>query len=82
MGDLQISGRAGDDKVKDICASRSDRALTPVAIHGAVALAGTTVTHATLHNFDEIKRLGVRMATRSVEKAGDIIPKIIRVLIK
>ncbi len=48
-----------------------------------VRLAGTTVTHATLHNFDEIKRLDVRIGdTVVVEKAGDIIPKVVRVLEK
>ncbi len=58
-------------------------AITPVAVMDPVRLAGTTVTHATLHNWDEIERLGVRIGdTVVVEKAGDIIPKIIRVLDK
>lgn len=58
-------------------------ALTPVALMEPVKLAGTTVTHATLHNFDEIERLGVKVGdTVVVEKAGDIIPKVIRVLEK
>ncbi|MBI2444003.1 MAG: NAD-dependent DNA ligase LigA [Candidatus Magasanikbacteria bacterium] len=58
-------------------------ALTPVALMDPVALAGTTVTHATLHNHDEIQRLGVRIGdTVVVEKAGDIIPKVVRVLEK
>jgi len=58
-------------------------ALTPVALMEPVKLAGTTVTHATLHNFDEINRLGVKIGdTVVVEKAGDIIPKVIRVLDK
>ncbi len=58
-------------------------AITPVAIMDPVKLAGTTVTHATLHNWDEIERLGVRVGDSVVvEKAGDIIPKIIRVLDK
>jgi len=48
-----------------------------------VQLAGTTVTHATLHNEDEIARLGLKIGdTVIVEKAGDIIPKIIQVLPK
>ncbi|OGH91162.1 MAG: DNA ligase (NAD(+)) LigA, partial [Candidatus Magasanikbacteria bacterium RIFOXYD2_FULL_39_9] len=58
-------------------------AITPVAVMDPVQLAGTTVTHATLHNYDEIERLGVRIGDSVVvEKAGDIIPKIIRVLDK
>src|SRR3989339_1299234 len=58
-------------------------ALTPVALMEPVKLAGTTVTHATLHNFDEIERLGVHVGdTVVVEKAGDIIPRVVRVLDK
>lgn len=58
-------------------------ALTPVALMEPAKLAGTTVTHATLHNFDEIERLGIKIGdTVVIEKAGDIIPKIIRVLEK
>lgn len=56
-------------------------ALTPVAIMDPVQLAGTTVTRASLHNEDEIRRLDVRIGdTVIVEKAGDIIPKLIQVL--
>ncbi len=58
-------------------------ALTPVALLDPVHLAGTTVTHATLHNFAEIQRLGLKVGDRVVvEKAGDIIPKVVRVLEK
>ncbi len=58
-------------------------ALTPVAVMDPVALAGTTVTHASLHNEDEITRLGLKIGdTVIVEKAGDIIPKVIQVLPK
>ncbi len=58
-------------------------AVTPVAVMDAVAVAGTTVTHATLHNIDEIERLDVRVGdTVILEKAGDIIPKIVQVLPK
>ncbi len=71
-------------KIKDIYVQVGRTgALTPVALMEPVKLAGTTVTHATLHNFDEIRRLGVRVGdTVVVEKAGDIIPKVIRVLEK
>ncbi len=58
-------------------------ALTPVAVLEPVQLMGTTVTHATLHNEDEIARLGLKIGdTVIVEKAGDVIPKIIQVLPK
>ncbi|MCM8827799.1 MAG: NAD-dependent DNA ligase LigA [Candidatus Omnitrophica bacterium] len=56
-------------------------ALTPVAILEPVHLAGTKVTRASLHNFDEIQRLDVRIGDRVfVEKAGEIIPKIVKVI--
>jgi DNA ligase (NAD+) len=55
--------------------------LTPVAVMDPVQLAGTTVTHATLHNEDEIERLGLKIGdTVIIEKAGDVIPKIVQVL--
>ncbi len=58
-------------------------AITPVAVMDPVQIAGTTVTHATLHNYDEIKRLGVKIGdTVILEKAGDIIPKVVKVLPK
>lgn len=54
--------------------------ITPVANFDPVWLAGTTVKRATLHNFDEIERLGIRVGdTVGVEKGGEIIPKIIEV---
>ncbi|MFH1621291.1 MAG: NAD-dependent DNA ligase LigA [Patescibacteria group bacterium] len=57
--------------------------LTPVAVMDPVQLAGTTVTHASLHNEDEIRRLDLKVGdTVIVEKAGDIIPKIVQVLSK
>lgn len=55
--------------------------LTPVAVMDPVLVQGTTVTHASLHNQDEIHRLGLKIGdTVIIEKAGDIIPKVIRVL--
>lgn len=56
-------------------------ALTPVANLRAVQLAGTTVRRASLHNFDEMRRLDVREGdTVLIEKAGEIIPQVIKVL--
>jgi DNA ligase (NAD+) len=56
-------------------------ALTPVATVSPTYVAGTTVTHATLHNADEIVRLDIRVGdTVILTKAGDIIPKILKVL--
>jgi DNA ligase (NAD+) len=56
-------------------------ALTPVANLQPVQLAGTTVARATLHNEDEIKRLGVRIGDWVlIEKSGEIIPKVIKVI--
>lgn len=58
-------------------------ALTPVAHLRPVQLAGTTVSRASLHNEDEVQRLDLRIGdTVIVEKAGDIIPKVMKVLPK
>ncbi len=57
--------------------------LTPVAHLKPVRLAGTTVKRATLHNEDQIKRLGVKIGdTVVIRKAGEIIPEVVSVLPK
>ncbi len=54
--------------------------ITPVAILEPVQLAGSTVSRASLHNFDEIKRLDVRIGdTVLIMKAAEIIPKVVKV---
>ncbi len=58
-------------------------AITPVAVMDPVFVAGTTVRHSTLHNLDEIRRLGLKIGdTVVLQKAGDVIPKIMQVLPK
>jgi DNA ligase (NAD+) len=78
----KFAARAGETQIEDIFVSvgRTGK-LTPVAALKPVSIGGTTVSRATLHNMDEIERLGVRIGDWvAVERGGDVIPKIVKVL--
>jgi DNA ligase (NAD+) len=74
--------RQGTTQVREIIVQVGRTgALTPVAILEPVQLAGTTVSRSTLHNEDEIKRLGLLVGDWvMLEKSGEIIPKILKVV--
>ena len=57
--------------------------LTPFAVFQPTVVAGSTISKATLHNMDQVQRLGVRIGdTVVIEKAGDVIPAVVQVLPK
>ncbi len=78
----KFSAKEKTTKVKEIIVQVGRTgALTPVAVLEPAEVGGITITHATLHNFDEIQRLGVKIGdTVIVSRAGDVIPKVIKVL--
>ena len=78
----KFTARAGITKVEDIRVQvgRTGK-LTPVAVLLPVAIGGTTVSRATLHNADEIERLGLLIGDYvKVERGGDVIPKVVEVV--
>jgi DNA ligase (NAD+) len=78
----KYAARAGVTQVEDILVQvgRTGK-LTPVAALKPVPIGGTTVSRATLHNMDEIERLGVKIGDWvEVERGGDVIPKVTRVV--
>jgi DNA ligase (NAD+) len=78
----KYAARSGITKIEDILVQvgRTGK-LTPVAALTPAFIGGTTVSRATLHNMDEIERLGVKIGDWvEVERGGDVIPKINRVV--
>jgi DNA ligase (NAD+) len=78
----KFSARSGITRVEDIRVQvgRTGK-LTPVAVLTPVAIGGTTVARATLHNADEIVQLGLCIGDMvMVERGGDVIPKVVEVV--
>jgi len=78
----KFAARAAITRIEDIGVNvgRTGK-LTPVAMLRPVPIGGTTVSRATLHNLDEIERLGVKIGDWvMVERGGDVIPKVTRVV--
>ncbi|MGC2639872.1 MAG: NAD-dependent DNA ligase LigA [Acidobacteriaceae bacterium] len=79
---FKFTARGGITKVEDIRVQvgRTGK-LTPVAWLTPVSIGGTTVSRATLHNADEIERLGLLIGDFvKVERGGDVIPKVVEVV--
>jgi DNA ligase (NAD+) len=77
----KFTARFGITQVEDILVQvgRTGK-LTPVAALAPVPIGGITVTRATLHNSDEIERLGLKIGDYvRVERGGDVIPKVVEV---
>jgi len=79
---FKYAARGGITQIEDILiqVGRTGK-LTPVAALKPVPIGGTTVSRATLHNMDEIERLGVKIGDWvEVERGGDVIPKVTKVI--
>jgi DNA ligase (NAD+) len=78
----KYAARSGVTKIEDIVVNvgRTGK-LTPLALLKPVSIGGTTVSRSTLHNMDEIERLGVKIGDWvMVERGGDVIPKVVEVV--
>jgi len=79
---IKFSGKQNTTKINDIQLQVGRTgAVTPVAILEPVKIEGVTISRATLHNEDEIQKLDVRVKdTVIIERAGDVIPTVVKVL--
>jgi DNA ligase (NAD+) len=78
----KYAARGGVTQIEDILVQvgRTGK-LTPVAALKPVAIGGTTVSRATLHNMDFVEQLGVKIGDWvEVERGGDVIPKVVKVV--
>ncbi len=78
----KFKAKEAETKLKDIfCQVGRIGTITPVADLQPVFLAGSTISRATLHNFDEIERKDIRIGDYvKIEKGGDVIPKVLSVI--
>lgn len=79
---LKFPARQATTQINDIIIQVGRTgALTPVAVLKPVKLSGTTISRATLHNEDEIRRKDIQIGdTVLIERSGDVIPKIVSVM--
>ncbi|HXX53944.1 MAG TPA: NAD-dependent DNA ligase LigA, partial [Thermodesulfovibrionales bacterium] len=78
----KFEAHQGTTKIRDIQGSVGRTGvITPFAVFEPVRIGGVTVSRSTLHNWDEIKRKGIKIGdTAVVERAGDVIPHVVMVI--